>query len=299
MRLRYIGLGVTDVEAEASFLREVFGLGEHRMPPGYVSFSADSSPEPYVVRLRPAPRNRVDLVAFAASAEGVDELRARAEGAGAAILDVPTIDGSTVDGFALFDPDGHLLQITEEQPASAVLSNIETGQGRPVDISHVVFNTTDNQTVAEWYCEVLGFRITDWLEDKMVFLTTDDSHHQIALAAAPNVGMNHIAFECADVDEFMRAVGRAMRQGNELLWGPGRHGPGDNTFAYFRDPAGFILEFTTGLESVAALDWEVRVWESVPEQSDVWGTANKRPAEVFLTPLDPELGSVPGRPGER
>ena len=78
----------------------------------------------------------------------------------------------------------------------------------------------DIAALSDWYCTALGFRITDWLEDKLVFMTTSRYHHQIALAAAPNRGLNHVAYECADIDDFMRATGRAMRLGHRLLWGP-------------------------------------------------------------------------------
>ena len=129
-------------------------------------------------------------------------------------------------------------------------------------------------------------------------MTTSRYHHQIALAAAANPGLNHVAYECADVDDFMRATGRVMRMGHRLLWGPGRHGPGDNTFAYFRSPAGFICEFTTGLEPTDSADWVVRHWESVPEQSDLWGTSNPRPNSEFAGPADPGLGILPNTPAE-
>jgi len=162
----------------------------------------------------------------------------------------------------------------------------------------VVFDSGDIAALSEWYCAALGFRITDWLEDKLVFMTTSRYHHQIALAAAPNAGLNHVAYECADVDDFMRATGRAMRLGHRLLWGPGRHGPGDNTFAYFRSPAGFICEFTTGLELTDSPDWVVRTWESLPEQSDLWGTSNSRPNDAFGATADPGLGILPCSPEE-
>lgn len=299
MRLRYIGLGVVEVEAEAAFMRDVMALDPGADLAGYATFSAPESPEPYIVRLRPAPHDRVDVVAFATDSETLGACRAAAESTEASVVDVPAPDGDPSGaGFAVFDPDGHLIQITEDRAGTASAAEPQH-DGRPRDISHVVFNSVDNAGLADWYCNVLGFRITDWLEDKLVFLTTDDLHHQLAIAAAPNNGTNHIAFRCADVDAFMRSAGRAIRQGNELLWGPGRHGPGDNTFAYFLDPSGFILEFTTGLESVADPNWEVRTWQSVPEQSDLWGTSNPRPNDVFLTPTDPGLGVVPGAPGEQ
>lgn len=298
MRLRSIGFGVRDVEAQARFLRETFALVQGDDESGCVRFSAPGSVEPAVTTLRPAPMDRVDAVSFGVDSRGeVDAIHDRLVELEAAVVDGagPTADGGY--GFEVFDPEGHLLSITADT-AVRTPPGLQSGQGAPTDISHVVFNSGDNAKLADWYCEALGFRITDWLEDKLVFLTTSRFHHQIALAAAAGPGFNHVAYECADLDEFMRATGRAMRQGHRLLWGPGRHGPGDNAFAYFGSPAGFICEFTTGLKVVDDPAWTASTWLSVPEQSDLWGTANPRPVNTFDQFVDPGLGIVPASPEE-
>ena len=298
MRLRSIGFGVRDVEAQALFLQEAFALVRENDESGCALFSAPGSVEHAVTTLRPAAVDRVDAVAFGVdSGDQVDGTHARLVRLGADLVGRP---GPTVDGgygFEVFDPEGHLLSIA----AGTAVRNPpghQTGHGVPLDLSHVVFDSNDIGTLSGWYCGALGFRITDWLEDKLVFMTTSRYHHQIALAAAPNRGLNHVAYECADIDDFMRATGRAMRLGHRLLWGPGRHGPGDNTFAYFRSPAGFICEFTTGLEPTDSPDWVARTWESVPEQADLWGTSNPRPNDAFGTTPDPGLGILPGSPDE-
>ncbi len=298
MRLRRIGFGVRDVEAQARFLREAFALIGEDGGPECLRFSAPGSIEHAVTTLRPAPVDRVDEVAFAVdSTDQVDQMHAHLVGLHADVVDRPgpTSDGGY--GFEVFDPEGHLLSIAAGTDVRTPPGH-EPGHGMPLDLSHVVFDSPDIGALSGWYCAALGFRITDWLEDKLVFMTTSRHHHQIALAASANAGLNHVAYECADIDDFMRATGRTMRLGHRLLWGPGRHGPGDNTFAYFRSPAGFICEFTTGLELTDSPDWVVRTWESVPEQSDLWGTSNPRPNDAFGATADPGLGILPNSPEE-
>ena len=298
MRLRYIAFGVRHMEAQAGFLREAFALVPESDGSDCARFSAPGSIEPAVTMLRPAPCDRVDEIAFGVdSPDQVDQIHGRLVERAADLVERP---GPTPDGgygFRLFDPEGHLLSIAANTPSRTPPGH-RSGHGQPLDLSHVVLNSPDIAALAGWYCAALGFRITDWLEDKLVFMTTSRYHHQIALAAAPHPGLNHVAYECSGVDDFMRATGRTIRLGHPLLWGPGRHGPGDNTFAYFRSPAGFILEFTTGLELTDNPDWAVRNWASVPEQSDLWGTANPRPNDAFIAPADPGLGILPGSPHE-
>lgn len=301
MRLRYIGLGVVDAEQEVAFLRDDWQLepaGEDHG--GAVLLGVPGSVDPFVVRVRPATHDRIDAFAFGLdSVAAVDEaFRAVVDASGDVVAE-PGLVGHAGGGFGFccFDPDGHLLELSAESP-TVEPHDAAFGTGQPRLLSHFVINSTRPEELAAWYCSVLGFRITDRLDDKLIFLTTTDSHHQVGIATSSEPGLNHIAFDCGDVDEFMRATGRLIRRGHRLLWGPGRHGPGDNTYAYFRDPAGFIQEFTTGLESVADPDWQVRTWQSVPEQSDVWGTSNPRPNADFAGIRDPGLGIVPGGAGE-
>src|SRR5271166_4895287 len=82
-------------------------------------------------------------------------------------------------------------------------------------IGHVVLNVQDVERSARFYTELLGFRISDVYPEEMVpggmvFLRCNPDHHGIALVGsmteqAPNVELNHIAFEVATLDEVLRA----------------------------------------------------------------------------------------------
>jgi catechol 2,3-dioxygenase len=63
--------------------------------------------------------------------------------------------------------------------------------------------------------------------------------------------------------------------GHPIGWGVGRHGPGDNVFAYFVDPAGTVIEYTAEVLQIddsyvakGPTDW---VWP--PGRTDQWGIA--------------------------
>ena len=48
----------------------------------------------------------------------------------------------------------------------------------------------------------------------------------------------------------MRGAGRVRGSGYEIMWGVGRHGPGNNVFSYFVEPNGFVTEYTTEVDQV-------------------------------------------------
>jgi hypothetical protein len=114
----------------------------------------------------------------------------------------------------------------------------------------------------------------------MVFLRANHDHHCIAFNQADFTSINHAAYEVASLDGFMRSLGRLHRHGHEPGWGPGRHGPGNNAFAYFVDPAGMVPEVTAEVQQIDEATWTPRVWRRVPELSDLWGTAGPPSPEI-------------------
>ena len=100
-----------------------------------------------------------------------------------------------------------------------------------------------------FYEKHLGFRLSDWLSDRMAFLRCSTEHHSLAIAKRTKVSLNHVSFEMRGIDEYLRGTGRLLRHGHKPLWGPGRHSAGDNTFSYFSDPHGNVVEYTTELHS--------------------------------------------------
>lgn len=294
--LRRVALGVVELDAAIEFYTTTWGLEPVSSDADFAHLAAAGSDEPFVLRLRRSDVNRLDVVTLAApNRKAVDTVATRAERAGC----VPVGDPGPVDapgggyGARFLDPEGRVLEVVADVAPRAA-RRLQPTESIPVGLSHVVLNTPDLEGLQRFAVDILGMRVSDYLEDKMVFLRCGSLHHTIAIARAPHVNVNHVAFEVLGVDEFMRATGRLLRAGHQLIWGPGRHGPGNNTFAYFADPNGFIAEFTTGLEVIAdESTWQPRVYRSVPEESDLWGTANPRPAAPFIGQPDPGVGTPP------
>jgi catechol 2,3-dioxygenase-like lactoylglutathione lyase family enzyme len=152
-----------------------------------------------------------------------------------------------------------------------------------------VNNTPDLQRITSFYTKVLGFRISDWSGEQMVFLRSDTKHHNISFSQAPHASVNHLAYLVSGVDELMRGVSNLRKHGVEPAWGPGRHGPGNNIFCYFRDPIGYVAEYTSDIDYIPDDSrHEPKVWPRSPESMDRWGVA---------APPSPELrAAMSGEP---
>lgn len=296
--VRYVALGVRNLDSSLGFYRDEWGLVAEALDGDLAFLAAEGSTDPFALRLRRAGENRLDLVSFAVPARAdVDWYAERLAAARVRLLSAPErMPGPGGGyGFRFLDPvEGRTLEIAAElAPRRARV--VAAREHVPIGISHLVINSARLPELVDFFHQQLGFFKSDYLEDVMVFLKgATPAHHQFAVSANAHANVNHVAYETRDIDAYLRAAGRLLRRGHAMVWGPGRHGPGDNPFAYFADPNGFVAEYTTALEPIRDVaTWAPRVWRRVPEESDQWGTACARDPEPFIGKPDTGLWTPP------
>jgi catechol-2,3-dioxygenase len=144
----------------------------------------------------------------------------------------------------------------------------------PLKLGHVAFNVVGVKQASDFYCDVLGFRVSDWMADFFVFLRCSPDHHTINLVDSKGNKMHHIAFELRNWGHLQTACDFLARHGYPLIWGPGRHGIGHNLFAYHRNPDGQIVELFAELDRIHDEDlgyYEPRPWhKDSPQKPKVW-----------------------------
>lgn len=79
----------------------------------------------------------------------------------------------------------------------------------------------------------------------------DGRHHTVGIARSAQPGLHHLAWEFAQFSDFMRLGDLLDTQDRMMVWGPGRHGCGDNLFSYYVDSAGFLIECSAEMEIIA------------------------------------------------
>ena len=111
----------------------------------------------------------------------------------------------------------------------------------PRKLAHVVLNTGSNfDAMVRWYCTVLGAKVV-FNAGRLIFLSYDDEHHRIAIAASENlaerprraVGLDHIAFTYEDIEALLTTYAR-LKQAGILPFCCVNHGP--TTSLYYYDP---------------------------------------------------------------
>src|SRR5215469_6566109 len=296
--LRHVDIAVPDFGRQLEFYRSVWGLTQVGGDSGVAFLAAEGSPEQYVLRLRQGDK-RLDLDAFGAENPAhVDALAEQLATSGVALLSEPGQVGTLCGGygFRFFDVDGRTIEVSCDV-AVRQHRQVEAKEAIPVQLSHVVLNSSDIDKTRDWYTQHLDFRLSDTLGGVMHFMRCNPRHHSFAVARGPHASVHHISFEMRGLDEYMYGTGRVIRSGARFLWGPGRHLAGDNTFSYFLDPHGNTIEYTTQLAELDEDSWHPHIYDMRdPMVQDQWGTANpmnELVAKESFNDVDPGLFVAP------
>lgn len=271
MKLRSIELALPDPAAAAAFMTDVWGMAPADVI-GTTHYLRGSGSYPYLVAFEQSEDEFVRSTTFLCSAEELDGISGRAAAAGWPHRATVSEDPGGGHGLLVELPEAELLRFLVD----AVEVEPIAGRDLPVKLTHVVFNSADAEASGLAVEEVLGFRVSDRTKG-MVFLRCNDSHHSTAFARAGISSLNHIAFEMEDLDAVMRGIGRLRDHALAPAWGPGRHGPGANVYAYYIAPFGPVIEFSTAVEKVPE-DYRVGApedWTWPENRIDQWGISDK------------------------
>jgi catechol 2,3-dioxygenase-like lactoylglutathione lyase family enzyme len=150
----------------------------------------------------------------------------------------------------------------------------------PRKLGHTAFFTPDIQATVKFYTEILGFRVSDWIGDFFVFMRCNPDHHTVNFLSGPTRGLHHIAFELNDWNHIKQACDLLPDHNLDLIWGPGRHGPGHNIYTYHLNPDGFTIEMFTELDVMSNEEngyFDPRPWHrDRPQRPKVWDPATIR-----------------------
>ena len=274
MRLRSVELELPEVAKTADFLTGAWGL----LPAGSsggTQFFRGTGNHPYILSIRRASTPAVAAITFSGSMPELEKIASPT-----ATYDVP----GGGKGFEIRGPEAQTYRfIVEHQTVQPIVD-----RDRPIQLTHAVLNTADQDAAERFAVEKLGFIVSDRTAH-MRFLRCNRKHHCVAYAKAAVPSLNHIAFEMKDTDAVMRGIARLREAGYDSVWGPGRHGPGNNVFGYFIAPYGGVIEYTAEVSEVGD-DYRVGTpedWKWPPGRIDHWGiskkdTAKTGPAEQVL-----------------
>ncbi|MBX9740148.1 MAG: VOC family protein [Beijerinckiaceae bacterium] len=200
--------------------------------------------------------------------DSLAELRARAENEGLAPQDAPSI--LLEQAFSVLDPDGNRMLF------GLALEEAETRPGIKGPTQHLTLATHDPDAIEAFYAGKLGFGVSDRVrkptgEVSTCFMRSNHEHHSLACFRSDRKGVDHHSYEAGDWNSIRDWCDHFATQDIQLMWGPGRHGPGNNLFIFIVDPDGNWIEVSAELEIVH--DRKVKEWPHAERTLNLWGKA--------------------------
>jgi catechol 2,3-dioxygenase-like lactoylglutathione lyase family enzyme len=273
--VRNVDIAVVDLEGAAKFYEEICGLRIVATNERSV-FLRGSGRHHHIVGLHRGARPALIRIVFDADdRKAVDALHEAVATAAAGPVERPhalTAPGSGY-GFGFKDAEGRCLAVVGD--VADHREDLPDGRDKPRKIAHVNLNSRDRDRSSQFLIDVLGFRLIDET-DVNCFLCCGRDHHSMVIGRQGMTTLNHVAFDMPDLDSVMRGAGRLRDAGHPIEWGVGRHGPGNNVFAYFLGREEFPLEYTGEVQQIdesyqpkGPADWK---WP--PGRLDQWGVTD-------------------------
>jgi catechol 2,3-dioxygenase-like lactoylglutathione lyase family enzyme len=267
-RLHHVCLRAGDLNEAAARWSAQFGLHAVSRAQGRVLLSCDD--EPYSLELiRGAPAGLAHVAYELANGCSLEQAREHITAVGAQVRDHE-------HGLLTADADGVPIQILPyQEPASRFTPHARPLAnpivGHPRKLGHVNFLTGQIQEQVQFYTDVLGMGLTDWLGDGGAWLHINSDHHVMALVNKGYPHFHHLAFDLVDFGQMRVALDHLGRQGRWLGWGPARHGVGGNIASYVRiTEEECFVELYCDMEKLER-DHRPRVYPDDRYSSNTWG----------------------------
>jgi len=286
--LGYVGLEVSDLSAWRRFATAILGLQAVDREDGGIDLRMDT----YATRLRLLSGTADDVAYVGWEVRddlALERLTGLLRGRDIAVHEGSAAEAAVRQVAALIrfkDPEGLALeayygplQRTDDPFVSPLGVRFKNGsQG----LGHIVLVTQDAKAQEQFYREVLGFKLSDYIHTEVVpgrpldltFLRCNGRHHSLALAALPpKKKLQHLMIEVQSIDDVGRTLYRCMDAGQHISLTLGRHSNDDMLSFYPMTPSGFDIEYGwAGLE-VDDDDWHVVTHAS----NSAWGHRFQRP----------------------
>jgi len=281
----YLGLSVSDINAWERFATQTLGLQiSGREDDGTLLLRTDEYHHRFLVH----PTGKDDLAYIGWEVIGEHELRAMADQLRAAGVEVrqgtpeEARARGVVDVMMFKDPSGNPSEIFY---GPLMAFNAPFQSPRPISgfvagaqgLGHMVVTMDDFETSVNFYRDVLGMRISDYVEVerppgnrfRLAFFHCNPRHHTIAFYAKSNPPkrLNHFMLQTNSVDDVGATFYLCQDQGVPITRGIGRHTNDHMMSFYMVTPSGFEVEYGWGGRVVDDATWQVQYHQS----GSMWG----------------------------
>lgn len=186
----------------------------------------------------------------AISPAAVEQVKQQAQSAGLRLLSEKPSLACIEKSITFMTSEGHVFEVHTPMPEDRPMRYHGSGV-HPKCIDHLNFAAQNPEKFAQELNQACGFILSERTSgyEIMWMRAADGRHHTIA-AVKGMTGVHHISWEFNAFQNFRGLADNLSVEARRLVWGPGRHGAGDNLFLYYIDNAGFMIECIAEMEVI-------------------------------------------------
>jgi catechol 2,3-dioxygenase-like lactoylglutathione lyase family enzyme len=266
-RMGHIALRVPDLDAAVAFQRDVVGMVETDRADGAAYLTCNDRHHELILIEDPAVRGYDHIALEVADAASLERIAAQVPKAGGRAL------GAVYDGEPGIDralrvasPGGHVFKLF---CGMETVPELPAGD-RPLKFEHASVKVRNPWAFERFLEHGLGFGFSDRMGPLASWWHCDGDHHGMAMSWSGRNELSHYAYAMEDLSAIGRVADRLkLHRDQRLIWGPSRHGPGNNHFAYFHDNDGAMIELCSDLAQMTG--YQARRWAIGAKSLNQWG----------------------------
>lgn len=154
---------------------------------------------------------------------------------------------------------------------------------RPRRMGHVNLKTPRPVDSRDFFTQVIGLRLSEYIGDALFWMRTDTEHHSVALRPGDHGTVHHLGFEVAGWHAYQPIMDHLDYNGLKIEYGPGRHRPGRSLFVYVCDPSsGLRIELFADMVHIVDPHQEPIGWQPEDRLTTTLNTWGPTPPASFL-----------------
>ena len=284
-QLGYLGLSVGDIHAWEQFATQTLGLQiSDREADGTLLLRLDEYHHRFLVH--PTGQDDVAYIGWEVKDEqALHEMATQLKAAGVEVRQGTPEEAAArrvVDLLTFRDPSGiasevfygPLMTFNKPFQSPRPIAGFEAGT---LGLGHMVLVMDDSERSLQFYRDVLGMRISDFVQVerppgtklRLAFFHCNPRHHTLAFYAMPQPPkrLNHFMLQTKTLDDVGATYYLCQDQGIPISRGLGRHTNDHMVSFYLRTPSGFEVEYGWGGRIIDDATWQVQLHTA----GSMWG----------------------------
>jgi catechol 2,3-dioxygenase-like lactoylglutathione lyase family enzyme/predicted enzyme related to lactoylglutathione lyase len=275
----HVKMNARDMDAVVHDATEILGLRVTRTSKKETWLSSNGRMVELVIRQ--SDENSCHTIGLEAlTVEDVEEVASRIDGAGCRILSrSPSFDCCDA-GVTFATPEGLRFEVHTPTRDAMYNPRYQTNGIKPRRLDHYNIISPDPVATRTQLTQICGMQLSErMVNDALSWMYGGNrQHHIMGIVKGDAPGIHHYSFEFEHFSDYCRLGDILDTFDRQLIWGPGRHRPGDNTYAYYFDASGAIVECSGPMHLVAdEAHFEPNVITNLERpgnvrQMNVWGS---------------------------